>query len=210
MPLFAKYDLSTGDTLNVEKTLGSKATKTTVPALSGGKKNKTREIKISKINTTVNSYGEIEVLWKVVDEKDLIDHFMVVCNFQGVEAPIGVLAKLRGVNNYTFIDQETSSYVGTRRYLINAVLKSGNILKFDKVATHKKLSNIPAKLVTKSYKKSPRENPGIRNDPQTSGKFDNEKPVNQRNGVLPNSRSRLTKESDLVNSRKVIETFNIK
>jgi hypothetical protein len=209
MPLLAKYDLSL-DTFDVKKTLGSKAAKITVTTSSGNIKNNSREIKISKINTVVNSYGEIEVLWKIVDKKDLIDHFMVVCSFQGIEAPLGVLAKLSGINNYTFIDLETSSYVGTRKYYINAVLKNGVILKFDKSATHKKLTNIPTELVTKSYKKPPRENPGIRNDLQTAGKFDNEKPVNQRNGVLPNSRSRLIKESDLINSRKVIKTFNIK
>lgn len=136
-------------------------------------------ISLLKIRVRDNSYGEINVKWSVRDDFNKIDHFLIICDFQGIKAPIGVAAKLKNVTNYTFTDQETFTYVGTRTYRIVAVLKTGQFIKFKKNIKYTKVANIPIANTVKSTKKNPNLNHGITNDINTAGDHLIELPIKE-------------------------------
>ena len=112
--------------------------------------------------------------------ENIVDHFIIMCDFHGIKAPIGSIAKITNINSYSFIDQETFQYPGTRNYSVVIVTKSGRIIELENFINYTIKTNAPTSLLSQQVNREQNDNPGIRNDIETAGKSYTEKLVRNK------------------------------
>jgi len=130
---------------------------------------------IESLSIDKTTYGEIIFKFNLIDVSNIVDHFIIMCDFHGIKAPIGSIAKISNIDNYSFIDQETFQYPGTRSYSVVIVTKSSRIIELENFINYTIKTNAPQNLLSQQVNKEQNNNPGIRNDVETAGKSYTEK-----------------------------------
>ena len=135
---------------------------------------------IENLSIDKTTYGEIIFKFNLIDDSNIVDHFIIMCDFHGIKAPIGSIAKITNINSYSFIDQETFQYPGTRNYSVVIVTKSGRIIELENFINYTIKTNAPTSLLSQQVNREQNDNPGIRNDIETAGKSYTEKLVRNK------------------------------
>ena len=66
-----------------------------------------------------------ELSWTVVEgDNSMIDHFLVLCEYQGISSVIGVMHAFDDGRSYTFIDKKLSGAIGQRVYRVLPVMNN--------------------------------------------------------------------------------------
>ena len=57
---------------------------------------------VNNLNINRTSYGEIVLNFEISDPSNVIDHMIIMCDFYGIKAPLGVLAKVENQEIYSY------------------------------------------------------------------------------------------------------------
>jgi hypothetical protein len=105
-----------------------------------------KNVSLLNVSTSINSFGETVLQWRISDSGTAPETFIVCCDFGGYFAPLGSIPAVPGVRKYRFIDHIMNAYVGKKTYSIVIIFTDGTAKTFSSVATSTKNSSIPREL----------------------------------------------------------------